>query len=155
MRQKCRVVALCLLAALEGASLVSASGFGLFQHGARAIGQAGAFTARASDPSAMTYNPAAITKLNGLQVEAGLDMNNPTVSYQSQSGEFQARRMNARSRPRSGGSPRFVHTLNGSGVAVGRALVAVMENYQNEDGSITVPDRLVPYMAGLDRIGRG
>jgi long-chain fatty acid transport protein len=91
MRQKCRVVALCLLAALEGASLVSASGFGLFQHGARAIGQAGAFTARASDPSAMTYNPAAITKLNGLQIEAGLDMNNPTISYKSQSGDFQAR----------------------------------------------------------------
>jgi long-chain fatty acid transport protein len=91
MRQTCRVVVLCLLAASMGASLVSASGFGLFQHGARAIGQAGAFTARASDPSAMTYNPAAITKLNGLQLEAGLDMNNPTISYKSQSGDFQAR----------------------------------------------------------------
>ncbi|HEY3568689.1 MAG TPA: outer membrane protein transport protein [Thermoanaerobaculia bacterium] len=91
MRQKCRVVVLCLLAALEGASLASASGFGLFQHGARAIGQAGAFTARASDPSAMTYNPAAITKLPGLQLEAGLDMNNPTIRYTSATGSFQAR----------------------------------------------------------------
>ncbi|HET9211114.1 MAG TPA: outer membrane protein transport protein [Thermoanaerobaculia bacterium] len=91
MRQKCRVVVLCLLAAPLGASLASASGFGLFQHGARAIGQAGAFTARASDPSAMTYNPAAITKLNGFQIEAGLDMNNPTIRYTSASGGFKAR----------------------------------------------------------------
>ena len=91
MRQTCRVVVLCLLAIALRASLASASGFGLFQHGARAIGQAGAFTARASDPSAMTYNPAAITKLNGLQLEAGLDMNNPTINYKSQTGSFQAR----------------------------------------------------------------
>ncbi|MDQ0393005.1 serine--tRNA ligase [Labrys monachus] len=74
------------------------------------------------------------------------------ISSCSVCGDFQARRMNARSRPKSGGAPRFVHTLNGSGVAVGRALVAVMENYQNEDGSITVPDRLVPYMGGVTRI---
>ncbi|MGL5445716.1 MAG: serine--tRNA ligase, partial [Rhabdaerophilum sp.] len=47
---------------------------------------------------------------------------------------------------------RFVHTLNGSGVAVGRCLIAIMENYQNEDGSITVPDVLVPYMGGVTRI---
>jgi long-chain fatty acid transport protein len=91
MRQTCRVVVLCLLAVALRASLASASGFGLFQHGARAIGQAGAFTARASDPSAMTYNPAAITKLNGVQLEAGLDMNNPTIRYTSQTGGFQAR----------------------------------------------------------------
>ena len=91
MRQRCRVVLLCLLAAALGASLAAASGFGLFQHGARAIGQAGAFTARASDPSAMTYNPAAITKLSGVQLEAGLDMNNPTIDYTSQTGSFQAR----------------------------------------------------------------
>jgi seryl-tRNA synthetase len=77
------------------------------------------------------------------------------ISSCSVCGDFQARRMNARSRSKSGGAPRFVHTLNGSGVAVGRALVAVLENYQNEDGSITVPDRLVPYMAGLRRIGPG
>ncbi len=65
---------------------------------------------------------------------------------------FQARRMNARFRPRDG-KPEFVHTLNGSGVAVGRALIAVMETYQQPDGSITVPAVLRPYMAGLDRIG--
>ena len=66
--------------------------------------------------------------------------------------DFQARRMNARYRPKEGKGPRFVHTLNGSGVAVGRALIAVMENYQNEDGSVTVPEALAPYMGGLKRI---
>lgn len=64
---------------------------------------------------------------------------------------FQARRMNARFRPGEG-KPEFVHTLNGSGVAVGRALIAVLENYQNEDGSITVPDVLRPYMGGVERV---
>ncbi|MDE2319736.1 MAG: serine--tRNA ligase [Rhodospirillales bacterium] len=64
---------------------------------------------------------------------------------------FQARRMNARYRAGEG-KPDFVHTLNGSGVAVGRALIAVMETYQNEDGSITVPEALQPYMSGLDKI---
>jgi seryl-tRNA synthetase len=66
--------------------------------------------------------------------------------------DFQARRMNARYRPADGKGPRFVHTLNGSGVAVGRALIAVMENYQNQHGGITVPDALVSYMGGLSRI---
>jgi seryl-tRNA synthetase len=61
--------------------------------------------------------------------------------------------MNARYRPEGEKATRFVHTLNGSGVATGRALIAVMENYQNEDGSITVPDVLQPYMAGESRIG--
>jgi seryl-tRNA synthetase len=69
--------------------------------------------------------------------------------------DFQARRMSARYRPRDGKGPRFVHTLNGSGIAVGRALIAVMENYQNEDGSVGVPDALAPYMGGLKRIARG
>ena len=73
------------------------------------------------------------------------------ISSCSVCGDFQARRMNARSRPK-GGNPRFVHTLNGSGVAVGRALIAVMENYQNEDGSIAVPDKLLPYMGGMTKI---
>ncbi|MGH6770736.1 MAG: serine--tRNA ligase [Xanthobacteraceae bacterium] len=63
-------------------------------------------------------------------------------------GDFQARRMNARCRPK-GGSPRFVHTLNGSGVAVGRALIAVMETYQQEGGSIAVPEALKTYMGGM------
>jgi seryl-tRNA synthetase len=65
---------------------------------------------------------------------------------------FQARRMQARWRNPATGKPEPLHTLNGSGVAVGRCLVAVMENYQNADGSITVPEALRPYMGGLDRI---
>jgi len=75
------------------------------------------------------------------------------ISSCSVCGDFQARRMNARYRPADGSSPQFVHTLNGSGVATGRALIAVMENYQNEDGSITVPEVLQPYMGGTERIG--
>jgi seryl-tRNA synthetase len=74
------------------------------------------------------------------------------ISSCSVCGDFQARRMNARYRPAEGKGTRFVHTLNGSGVAVGRALVAVLENYQNADGSVTVPDVLLPYMRGLERI---
>ncbi len=73
------------------------------------------------------------------------------ISSCSNTRSFQARRMNARFRPAEG-KPEFVHTLNGSGVAVGRALIAVMETYQQPDGSITVPDVLRPYMAGSDRI---
>jgi seryl-tRNA synthetase len=75
------------------------------------------------------------------------------ISSCSVCGDFQARRMNARFRPKDGKGTRFVHTLNGSGVAVGRALIAVMENYQNPDGTITVPDTLRPYMGGLEKIG--
>lgn len=70
------------------------------------------------------------------------------ISSCSNCGDFQARRMDARYRGPDG-KPAFVHTLNGSGVAVGRALIALMENYQNADGSITVPDVLRPYMGGL------
>ncbi len=72
------------------------------------------------------------------------------ISSCSTCGDFQARRMSARYK--SGSKTGFVHTLNGSGVAVGRALVAVMENYQNPDGSITVPEVLRPYMGGLEII---
>ena len=75
------------------------------------------------------------------------------ISSCSVCGDFQARRMNARYRPEGKSDTRFVHTLNGSGVAVGRALVAVLENYQNADGSVTVPG-LLPYMGGIDRITR-
>ncbi|KXV74560.1 serine--tRNA ligase [Acetobacter malorum] len=75
------------------------------------------------------------------------------ISSCSNTRDFQARRMNARFRPQGGGAPVFVHTLNGSGLAVGRTLIAVMENGQNEDGSITVPAALRPYMGGLERIG--
>jgi seryl-tRNA synthetase len=74
------------------------------------------------------------------------------ISSCSVCGDFQARRMNARYRAAGEKDTRFVHTLNGSGVAVGRCLIAVVENYQNEDGSITVPDVLRPYMGGLARI---
>ncbi|MEI7038216.1 serine--tRNA ligase [Fulvimonas yonginensis] len=66
--------------------------------------------------------------------------------------DFQARRLQARWRNPETGKPELVHTLNGSGLAVGRTLIAVMENYQNADGSITVPDALRPYMRGLDRL---
>jgi seryl-tRNA synthetase len=73
------------------------------------------------------------------------------ISSVSVCGDFQARRMNARYRA-GDGKPRFVHTLNGSGVAVGRALVAVLENYQNADGSVTVPEALRVYMGGIETI---
>ncbi len=74
------------------------------------------------------------------------------ISSCSNTGDFQARRMNARYRPEGEKKTAFVHTLNGSGLAVGRTLVAVMENYQNADGSVTVPDALTPYMGGVDRL---
>lgn len=74
------------------------------------------------------------------------------ISSVSWAGDYQARRMNARFR-RDDQSVEFVHTLNGSGLAVGRTLVAVMENYQNKDGSITLPEKLRPFMGGLERIG--
>lgn len=74
------------------------------------------------------------------------------ISSCSVCGDFQARRMNARYKDREGKGNLFVHTLNGSGVAVGRALIGVMENYQNEDGSVTIPEALKPYMGGLERI---
>lgn len=75
------------------------------------------------------------------------------ISSCSNCGDFQARRMQARWRNPETGKPELVHTLNGSGVAVGRAMIAVMENYQNADGSITVPQVLRPYMGGQERIG--
>lgn len=74
------------------------------------------------------------------------------ISSCSVCGDFQARRMDARYKPADGKGTRFVHTLNGSGLAVGRTLVAVMENYQNPDCSITIPEALRPYMGGKDRI---
>jgi seryl-tRNA synthetase len=76
------------------------------------------------------------------------------ISSCSVCGDFQARRMDARYRG-ADGKPHFVHTLNGSGTAVGRALIAVMETYQQEDGSIAVPDVLQPYMGGLKVISGG
>jgi seryl-tRNA synthetase len=72
------------------------------------------------------------------------------ISSCSNTGAFQARRMDASFRPSEGKGTRPVHTLNGSGLAVGRTLVAVLENYQNADGSVTVPEALRPYMGGLE-----
>ncbi len=74
------------------------------------------------------------------------------ISSCSTCGDFQARRMDARYRPKDAKDVRFVHTLNGSGLAVGRTLVAILENYQEPDGSVTIPEALKPYMGGLDRI---
>ena len=74
------------------------------------------------------------------------------ISSCSVCGDFQARRMSARYRLEDGKTIEHVHTLNGSGVATGRALIAVLENYQNEDGSVTIPDCLIPYMGGVTRI---
>ncbi|PJG49081.1 serine--tRNA ligase [Sphingobium sp. LB126] len=74
------------------------------------------------------------------------------ISSVSNCGDFQARRMNARYKPEGEKQTRFLHTLNGSGLAVGRTLVAVLENYQQEDGSVIVPELLAPYMGGLTRL---
>lgn len=75
------------------------------------------------------------------------------ISSCSTTGDFQARRMNARYRPEGGGKPAYVHTLNGSGLAVGRCLIAVLENGQEADGSVTLPAALHPYLRGATRIG--
>ena len=75
------------------------------------------------------------------------------ISSCSNCGDFQARRMNTRSRSKGEKQTRFVHTLNGSGLAVGRTLIAVLETYQEADGSITLPEALRPYMGGIERIG--
>lgn len=74
------------------------------------------------------------------------------ISSCSNCEDFQARRMNTRYRPADGGRPKFVHTLNGSGIAVGRTLIAVLENYQREDGSVEIPRALSPYMGGASEI---
>jgi seryl-tRNA synthetase len=76
------------------------------------------------------------------------------ISSCSNCGDFQARRMNARYRPKDSKQPRFVHTLNGSGLAIGRTLIAIMENYQQSDGTIAVPDVLRPYMGGMEKIAK-
>ena len=75
------------------------------------------------------------------------------ISSCSVCGDFQARRMNARFKPADGGKPQFLHTLNGSGLAVGRSLIAVLENGQQEDGSVELPEALHPYLRGKTRLG--
>ncbi len=77
------------------------------------------------------------------------------ISSCSVCGDFQARRMEARFKPVDGKGTRYVHTLNGSGLAVGRTMVALLENYQNADGSVTIPEVLRPYMGGAEKITRG
>jgi seryl-tRNA synthetase len=74
------------------------------------------------------------------------------ISSCSNFGDFQARRMQARWRNPDTGKPELIHTINGSGLAVGRTLIAVLENYQNADGSVTIPEALQPYMGGLTSI---
>ena len=77
------------------------------------------------------------------------------ISSCSVCGDFQARRMEARYKPADGKGTRYVHTLNGSGLAVGRTMVAILENYQNADGSVAIPEALRPYMGGAEKITRG
>jgi len=76
------------------------------------------------------------------------------ISSCSVFGDFQARRANLRYKPKDGGKPRFLHTINGSGLAIGRTLAAILENYQNEDGSVTVPKALQPYLHGKTALNR-
>ncbi len=75
------------------------------------------------------------------------------VSSCSNFRDFQARRANIRYRPEPDAKPEFVHTLNGSGLALPRVVIAILENYQQEDGSVIIPEALRPYMGGADRIG--
>ena len=75
------------------------------------------------------------------------------ISSCSSFGDYQARRMQARWRNPETGKPELLHTLNGSGLAVGRTLVAILENYQQADGSVTIPEALRPYMAGAEQLG--
>ena len=77
------------------------------------------------------------------------------ISSCSNTGDYQARRMNARFKPKDGGKPQFLHTLNGSGLAVGRTMVAILENYQQADGTVAIPEVLVPYMNGQKEITYG
>jgi seryl-tRNA synthetase len=91
-------------------------------------------------------------KTYDLEVWLPSQQNYREISSCSNCEDFQARRMQARVRNPETGKPELVHTLNGSGLAVGRTLIAVMENNQNADGSITVPEALRPYLGGLERI---
>ena len=94
----------------------------------------------------------AATKTYDLEVWLPSQNTYREISSCSNCGDFQARRMLARWRNPESNKPELVHTLNGSGTAIGRALIAVMENYQNADGSIDVPEVLLPYMGGITRL---
>ena len=95
----------------------------------------------------------AATKTYDLEVWLPSQNTYREISSCSNCGDFQARRMQARFRNPETGKPELLHTLNGSGLAVGRTLVAVLENYQQADGSIRVPEVLKPYMGGIEVIG--
>ena len=94
----------------------------------------------------------ASTKTYDLEVWLPSQNHYREISSCSNCEAFQARRMQARWRNPKTGKPEPVHTLNGSGVAVGRAVVAILENYQNVDGSVSIPDVLRPYMRGVERL---
>ena len=74
------------------------------------------------------------------------------ISSCSNCGDFQARRMNAKFKDKETNKIEFLHTLNGSGLAIGRTIIAILENYQQSDGSVNIPDILVPYMKGIEKI---
>jgi seryl-tRNA synthetase len=95
---------------------------------------------------------AAATKAYDLEVWLPGQQSYREISSCSWFGDYQARRMNCRYRPKPKAKPRFVHTMNGSALAIGRALVAILEQYQQEDGSVRVPEALVPYMGGIEVI---
>ena len=95
--------------------------------------------------SAMTYDVEVWMPSYGRYVE---------ISSCSNFESYQARRANIRFRPEEKAKPEFVHTLNGSGLAVGRTVAAILENYQQEDGSVVIPEILRPYMGGLEKISK-
>src|SRR5262249_61775875 len=94
----------------------------------------------------------AAAKTYGIQVWLPRQQGYREISSCSNTEAFQARRANIKYRPGGTGKVEFVHTLNGSGLAVGRTLIAVLENYQQEDGSVTIPIALRPFMGGLTEI---
>ena len=104
--------------------------------------------------SAETILPPSINKQIILDIEYPGQNAFREISSCSVCGDFQARRMEARYKPADGKGTRYVHTLNGSGLAVGRTLVAVLENYQNGDGTVTIPEALRSYMGGAEKIAR-
>jgi len=122
--------------------------------GTRSLGMGGASRAWAIGDEGPLLNPSGMTVAKTYDIEVWLPGQNMyrEISSCSICGEFQARRMNARYRTKEGRAVRHVHTLNGSGVAVGRALIAVMETYQQADGSIAVPEVLQSYMGGMKKI---
>ena len=98
------------------------------------------------------YRPSTIADRKGLEVWLPGQNTFREISSCSNFGDFQARRANIRYRPSGGGKPRFAHTLNGSGLAVGRTWIAVLENFQQSDGTVRIPKALQPYFDDQDTI---